>query len=99
MPGAILEVEFLHPSVGGREVTYLNPPYRPHFRVGTGDYLGVEFVDGPDAPVSPGTVTPAKVRFAYFPQVHYDDLKMGAQFQILEGARIVGVGIVKELLP
>ncbi len=98
MPGAIVEVEFLHPSVGGREVTFVTTPYRPHFRVGLGEYLGIEFMEGPEPPVSPGVVVRWKVRFAYFPQVSYDDLAIGSQFQVLEGARIVGVGIVKELV-
>ena len=74
-------------------------PYRPHFRVADGDLLGVQFFDGRETPVLPGEVVSAKVRFMYFPSVNYDALTKGAQFEVREGARIVGVGIVRELLP
>jgi hypothetical protein len=57
--------------------------------------LGVEFVDGPDGPVSPGGSTDATVRFLYEPQVSYDSLVVGAQFEVMEGARVVGTGRVK----
>jgi len=40
----------------------------------------------------------ADVRFVYAPNVDYGDLVVGAQFQILEGARIVGVGVISELV-
>jgi hypothetical protein len=70
--------------------------YRPHFRVrgGNGEMLGVEFVDGPDSPVAPGGTTYATVRFVYEPEVCYDELAIGAEFDILEGDRVVGMGRV-----
>lgn len=98
VPGAIVDVQFLDPRVGGREKTFVAAPYRPHFRVVDGELLGVQF-DGPETAVSPGEVVSAKVRFMYFPSVNYGALTKGAQFEVREGGRIVGVGIVKELLP
>ncbi len=94
-------VEFLPTEKGGRSTpiclsTNELTPYRPHFRVrgGDGEYLGVEFVDGPDDPVLPGGRTYATVRFAYEPEVCYDALVVGAHFDVLEGPRVVATGRV-----
>ncbi len=92
-------VHFLPTEQGGRRTPiYLgeDPPgrYRPHFRVRDGEYLGIEFVDGPDDPVLPGTSTYATVRFLYEPNVCYDALVVGAEFDVLEGSRVVGIGRV-----
>jgi hypothetical protein len=94
-------VEFLPPESGGRRTpVHLSTDspirYRPHFRVcqGDGEYLGVEFVDGPDDPVAPGGSMYATVRFVYEPRVCYDALVVGAQFEVMEGSRVVGTGRV-----
>jgi translation elongation factor EF-Tu-like GTPase len=73
--------------------------YRPHFRArhGDGELLGVEFVDGPDDPVQPGSGTFATVRFLYEPRVSYAALTNGAEFDVLEGSRIVGRGRITRL--
>src|SRR5438132_449980 len=94
-------IEFLPTEKGGRRTPICLPTdseahYCPHFRVcgGDGEYLGVEFVDGPDVPVLPGGRTFATVRFIYEPAVCYDALVVGAQFEVMEGARVVGTGQV-----
>jgi translation elongation factor EF-Tu-like GTPase len=94
-------IEFLPAEKGGRRTpiclsTDSEAHYRPHFRVrdGDGEYLGVEFVDGPDDPVLPGGSTYATVRFRYEPEVCYDALVVGAQFEVMEGAHVVGTGQV-----
>jgi hypothetical protein len=94
-------VEFLPSESGGRRTSIClgedaATRYRPHFRVkgGDGQYLGVEFVDGPDEPIRPGQRTFATVRFLYQPSVSYESLVVGAEFEILEGARTVGQGRV-----
>jgi hypothetical protein len=56
--------------------------------------LGVEFVDGPNEPVQPGNSTYATAKFLFDPDVSYDALVVGAQFDILEGGRVVGSGRV-----
>lgn len=100
MPGARVVVQFIAPDVGGRQVTYLTKAYRPHFRVRSGEYLGVAFSgDASCGPVEPGACVPAEVDFVYAPDVDYGDLVVGAQFQVLEGARIVGIGVVSGLFP
>jgi hypothetical protein len=94
-------IDFLPTSRGGRRTpicisTDSTALYRPHFRIrdGDGEVLGVEFVDGPDGPVQPGRSTYATVRFLYEPEVRYDALVVGAQIEVLEGSRVVGVGRV-----
>jgi hypothetical protein len=94
-------VRFLPTEEGGRRTPVAlgeNAPgrYRPHFRVrgGGGQMLGIEFIDGPEGWVQPGDSTHAAVRFLYEPDVCYDALMVGAEFDVLEGPRIVGVGRV-----
>lgn len=98
---AELFLQFLPTDRGGRRSPIslsadAVAPYRPHLRVVDGDetLLGVEFVDGPDEPVSPGMKTHATVRFLYEPEICYDALNVGARFELLEGARPVAVGEV-----
>ena len=68
--------------------------YRPHFRplAHPDEWLGVEFMDGPDDPVPPGGCTYATVRFLYEPEVSYQALSVGAEFEIMEGPRAIGRG-------
>jgi hypothetical protein len=70
--------------------------YCPHFRVigGSGELLGVAFMDGPDSPVLPGGKTFATVKSLYEPNVSYAELVEGARFEILEGPNVVGYGTV-----
>lgn len=89
-------VTFLPTEAGGRNgsVNLDDHGYRPHFRVAPdGEYLGVEFVDGPDE-VRPGDQTYATVRFLYAPAVSYDALTVGTTFEILEGPHIIAHGTV-----
>ena len=93
-------IELLPTEKGGRkyplDLCNDNPgQYRPHFRVigGSGELLGVAFIDGPDEPVFPGGCTNATVKCLY-PGVGYAELVEGADFEILEGPNIVGRGVV-----
>jgi hypothetical protein len=97
-------LELLPTDKGGRSSPiYLGtggpPTYRPHLRVrgGNGEYLGVEFVDGPDQPIQPGGSTFATVRFMYEPQVNYDSLTVDSEFDIMEGGKVVGFGRVTRI--
>lgn len=94
-------VEFLATDAGGRRVPIrlgenAAAPYRPHFRVGSrdGEYLAVEFVDGPDDAILPGGSCYATVYFMAEPGVSYDALVVGAAFEIMEGGKVVGSGRV-----
>lgn len=101
VPGAKVVVQFVDAAVGGRQrPAFLARGYRPHFRVGDGDYLGVAFSgDDSGEPVRPGICVSAEVEFLYIGGMDYSALDSGAQFVILEGARTVGVGVVIERLP
>lgn len=94
-------VEFKSTNEGGRHsAVWFNAAattrYRPHLCVHGKDseYLGVEFIDGPEHMIAPGDKTQATVRFMYEPQVSYAALVEGATFDILEGGRTVGSGRV-----
>lgn len=91
-----------HPTAdGGRHtVVFLGEnapaPYRPHFRVhgGVGEYLAVEFVEGPEEAIAPGCEVVATVEFLAAPRVSYVSLIIGTEFDICEGGRVVGSGKV-----
>ncbi|WP_316570912.1 hypothetical protein [Neobacillus sp. YIM B06451] len=73
---------------------YLNG-YRPHFRIiGETEYLGIQFLSGPEGLIRPKEKVNAKVSLLYYPQVPYDKLCDGIEFEIFEGANIVGTGKV-----
>lgn len=98
---AEVKIELLPAEAGGRNlpVALSNDrpgEYRPHLRVlgGSGDILGVAFMDGPDDPVCPGDKVYATVRFLYELGVSYAELVEGARFEILEGPRVIGYGEV-----
>jgi len=93
-------VELLPTGQGGRKrplnLSNDSPgQYCPHFRVvgGSGDMLGVAFMDGPDEALLPGDSANATVKGLY-PGVSYDELIEGARFEILEGPHVVGHGTV-----
>jgi hypothetical protein len=92
-----LEVMFLPSEQGGRNLgpALNNQRYRPHLRVPPDpSMLGVEFVDGPEGPAPFGTIVPATVRLVYEPAVSYSALQTGCSIEIVEGARVVGLGLV-----
>lgn len=70
--------------------------YRPHLRVikGSGVHLGVAFMNGPNESILPGNNTHATIKSLYEPNVSYDELTEGAEFEILEGANVIGHGKV-----
>ena len=97
MTYAEVKVVFLPTSEGGRQqMPFLDDQcYRPHLRIGqSAKLLGVEFVDGPEGAVSPGECTYATVRLAYDTHVSSNVLKVGTEFEIVEGAQVVGRGQV-----
>ena len=70
--------------------------YRPHLIVaGKGEYLGVIVVDLPkNRAVHPGDRAQVSFHLVYHPAVDYSALQPGMKFEILEGPRSVGDGVV-----
>lgn len=69
--------------------------YKPQFRVrgGTGRLIDVEFVAGPSEPVVPGAGAYATIRLPGNGSSH-TELVVGAEFDVLEGPRMIGHGRV-----
>jgi translation elongation factor EF-Tu-like GTPase len=95
-PWIKVSVKFFPSDEGGRKGSvYLNGGYRPHFRViGDTEFLGVQFIEATDKIIVPNEKVDAKVCFLYYPDVSYNSLNEGKEFEILEGARVVGKGQV-----
>ena len=70
--------------------------YRPQLRVrgGQGRLLDVEFVAGPSEPITPGSGAPATIRLPHDNGVSHAELVTGAEFDVLEGPRLIGHGRV-----
>ena len=70
--------------------------YRPQLRVrgGSGRLHDVEFVAGPSEPIVPGSGAPATIRLPQDNGICHSELIAGAEFDVLEGPRIIGHGRV-----
>ena len=69
--------------------------YRPQLRVrgGHGRLIDVEFVAGPSEPITPGAGAHATIRLATHGRPQ-SELVAGAEFDVLEGPRLIGYGHV-----
>ncbi|HEX5075639.1 MAG TPA: hypothetical protein VFW03_20680 [Gemmatimonadaceae bacterium] len=69
--------------------------YRPQLRVrgGRGRLIDVEFVAGPSEPITPGAGAHATIRLANHGRSQ-SELVAGVEFDVLEGARLIGHGRV-----
>ena len=70
--------------------------YCPQFRVrgGNGRLLDVEFVAGPSEPIHPGAGANATIRLPLGNAASHAELVTGAEFDVLEGPRLIGRGRV-----
>ena len=94
MHGADVTLRFVPPTQGGRvpPAAFSGGLYRPHFRVGSaGEYLGVVFLQGPQNATADAEFD-ATVALIY--DVDYSPLQPGAEFEVLEGPRVVATGRV-----
>ena len=92
-PTAVVSIRFVSPSADGRAVlpSLTGGWYRPHLRVGDGDYLGVAFVDGPEHARHDQDII-ATIALIY--EVDYTVLQAGVGFDVLEGPHLVATGRV-----
>jgi len=87
-------VRFLSYDEGGRKHPPSLPDFMPHFVVPpSNEMLGIAFIDGP-VDMLPNEEVTARVRCLYEPMVSYDALRIGTRFQIVEGPKLIGSGIV-----
>ena len=95
-------IELLPVDEGGRRTpldlsTEWPVAYRPQLRVrgGHGRLLDVEFVAGPPEPIAPGGEgAHATIRLPFNNGTSHAELVAGAEFDVLEGPRIIGHGRV-----
>jgi len=87
-------VTMLTPEQGGRSrPVVLVDPYRPHLRAhGDETYLGVQFPTEGGRTMTAGEPLSFRVRLLY--DLDYSRLQPGVAFDVLEGAKIVGTGVV-----
>lgn len=78
------------PCLKGAEGNY----YRPHLRVvgSDGERLAIAFLDGPAGPVPRNVPIPARIQGVCGSDGDFGVLVTGAEFEILEGSRVVGKG-------
>lgn len=84
-------------AVGGRSTPIFHNygHYRPHAVVRDDlEMLGVAFMEGPEQ-IAPGETVTVQLHAMYHPDVDYHKLAVGTQFIIVEGFRIVAVGLVQ----
>lgn len=89
----------MKPEQDGGRHSYFTAGYRPHLVVPPSqEYLGVSvsavLSSRADGEVFPGEAAVVEFQEMYFLGVSYDQLQVGAAFDILEGAQIVGTGRV-----
>ncbi len=93
------EIRFLTTEEGGRK-SGVYSGYRGQFFYQGDDYDGVQsFPDSPDSMIPLGTTVRASIRFRQerWEDVHSKRITVGMPFEIKEGNRIVGRGIVKRV--
>ncbi|HAH45422.1 hypothetical protein [Gimesia sp.] len=95
-----VEIRYLTTEEGGRQNGVFNG-YRGQFHYNGGDYDGAQFF--PELPEGVLLELGITVRaFVRFPQKRWDEfhsknIRVGMEFLIREGARVVGEGTVKKL--
>ncbi len=91
-----VEINFKTTVDGGRStaVDLRSGKYRPHFRVGDGEYLGVAMINGSTEAVPLDGAVSGEAVLVYQPNVDYAALVPGVIFDVLEGAKVVGTGKV-----
>ena len=93
------QIRYCTPDEGGRK-TGVYSGYRGQFHYDGDDFDGFQyFPDDPKSMIALGHEVRAFVRFLEdrWEQIHKINVQVGKTFQICEGARIVGVGVVTRL--
>jgi len=92
-------VTLLSTAAGGRHTgirSSAGRQYMPHVVVDDGEYLGVRVtLTGPD--LLPGETTELTLEPLYPEQVDYSPLSVGTSFELREGPKVVGHGVILAL--
>ncbi|WP_284987661.1 hypothetical protein [Arthrobacter sp. fls2-241-R2A-172] len=87
------DISLLPNSEGGRSGAIdLSGRYTPHLRVDGGEYLGVALRSDTAVTLDPGESGLVTLDLLY--DIDYGALAPGARFEILEGNRRIGAGVV-----
>jgi hypothetical protein len=90
-----VEIVFVSPSEGGRQVLPVGSGYAPYLRTGlVSDDLAVRVHDVP-ATATFGDVLTVSLELCYYPEIDYGPLKEGVPIQLVEGPRVVARGHCK----
>ena len=91
----VVEVAFVPPSQGGRQVMPVGSGYAPYLRTGlVPDDLAVRVHDVPVA-ASFGVAITVLLELCYYPEIDYGPLNDGVAIELLEGPRVVARGHCK----
>ena len=85
------QITFLRTEEGGRK-SPVRSGYRPQFRYAGADWDAVQEYLGADW-VNPGDVVTARLIF-FRPEFHRGRIAPGMPFEIAEGSRVVGRGVI-----
>jgi translation elongation factor EF-Tu-like GTPase len=91
-PRIIVHLKMKPEDGGGRHAPFTEG-YRPHFIVDEGEWLGVIATRCP-GPVAPGDEADVEFSLVYHPNVDYSALRVGAEFAMHEGPKVVATGTV-----
>jgi translation elongation factor EF-Tu-like GTPase len=96
-PGVVVHLKMKLEADGGRHAPFTEG-YRPHFVIQPdGEYLSVIATRCP-GPVAPGDEAEVEFDLVYHPNVSYNALRAGTEFEMREGARAVATGRVERRL-
>ena len=97
LPDFIAELHYLTKEQGGRS-TYAFSGYRPHVKFAFSEMMTSgqqKFLD--KEVVYPGETVIAEISIIS-PEFFFNKLKPGTEFEFREGPRIVGTGVIREIL-
>jgi len=96
-PRIVVRLNMKSEAQGGRPAAFTEG-YRPHFVVPPSDvFLSVTASCCP-GPVAPGDQADVAFVLDYHPKLDYSALRVGAEFEMREGPKVVAVGRVERWL-
>ncbi len=95
MSKVLVQLRMKSEANGGRHSAFTQG-YSPHFVVkGTNEWLAVRSIEH-QGQIAPGAAEHVRFELMYYPKINYGALTVGAEFEVMEGARSVATGTVLE---